>query len=258
MAREKILILVKTYPRPSDKYLETVCTAGMRKDGSWVRLYPIPYRRLDSTQKFSKYQWVEADIERNLSDPRPESYKLVGKVKPLNRLSTYNGWRYRKSIVQRNVYTNLQTLIDEARDVNCFISLATFKPTKIIKFHMERDHTTKDMKRKRHILQKQLNKEQAQRLAEHVPYTFHYTFVDDEGKRSSLQILDWEIYQLCRKLIRKYGRKKSLIYQHLKAKYFDEFVGKRDIHLFLGTNKYWHTRRSKNPFMIVGIFYPPK
>jgi hypothetical protein len=37
MPRERILITVKTYPTLSRKYGETVCTAGLRPDGSWVR-----------------------------------------------------------------------------------------------------------------------------------------------------------------------------------------------------------------------------
>lgn len=46
MARERVLITVKTYPTLSRKYGETVCTAGVREDGSWVRIYPVPFRRL--------------------------------------------------------------------------------------------------------------------------------------------------------------------------------------------------------------------
>ena len=47
MEREKVLITVKTYPTLSRKHGELVCTAGVREDGSWVRLYPIPFRLLD-------------------------------------------------------------------------------------------------------------------------------------------------------------------------------------------------------------------
>ena len=45
MARERVLIIVKTYPTLSRKYGETVCTAGLREDGSWMRIYPVPFRR---------------------------------------------------------------------------------------------------------------------------------------------------------------------------------------------------------------------
>ncbi len=257
-SREKILITVKTYPLLSSKYTETVCTAGLREDGSWIRLYPIAYRYMEKEQRFRKYQWIEADIVRDTRDPRPESYKLAGNLKPLDCLGTKKSWEERKVLVLNDVHTDLALLIKKARDVNNFISLATFKPARIISFTMEKDTSAIEVRRKRKALEKQLTKEQARRLAERVPYRFYYTFIDGAGKRSRLQILDWEIYQLCRKLIRKYGRKKGVIYQHLREKYFNEFTNERDIHLFLGTNKYWHIRRSSNPFMIVGVFYPPK
>src|SRR5262245_56455470 len=74
MPKEKILITVKTYPTLSQKYGETVCTAGVRPDGSWIRLYPIPFRRLDEQQQYSKFDWIEGDLVKSRSDPRPETY----------------------------------------------------------------------------------------------------------------------------------------------------------------------------------------
>jgi hypothetical protein len=246
----KILITVKTYPVSSSKHTETVCTAGISEHGKWVRIYPIPYRTMDKVERFSKFQWVEADIVRDTRDPRQESHRLAGGIVPLQKMGTTDAWRNRKSIVLSHVYTNLTTLINEARNVAVFTSLATFKPAKIIRFHIE--------KNKRHSDKAQLELLPLKQRVERVPYNFYYSFIDEEGKRSHLQILDWEIYQLCRKLIRKYGQKIDVIYQHLNAKYFEEFVSTRDIYFFLGTNKQWHIRRAKNPFMIVGVFYPPK
>ncbi len=56
MERMKILITVKTYPIPSAKYDELVCTAGVREDGGFVRLYPISFRDLPFSQQYKKYQ----------------------------------------------------------------------------------------------------------------------------------------------------------------------------------------------------------
>ena len=50
MAKERILVAVKTYPTLSLIHGETVCTAGVRQDGSWVRIYPVPFRRLEEEQ----------------------------------------------------------------------------------------------------------------------------------------------------------------------------------------------------------------
>ena len=54
MAKERVLITVKTYPTLSQKYIELVCTAGFREDGSWIRIYPSPFRFLEGDQKYKK------------------------------------------------------------------------------------------------------------------------------------------------------------------------------------------------------------
>lgn len=46
MAKTKVLICVKTYPTLSEKYDELVCTAGVKEDGSWIRIYPVPQAQL--------------------------------------------------------------------------------------------------------------------------------------------------------------------------------------------------------------------
>jgi hypothetical protein len=62
MPRERVLITVKTYPTLSRKYGETVCTAGVRADGTWMRIYPVPFRRLEEQEQYKKFDWVEADF----------------------------------------------------------------------------------------------------------------------------------------------------------------------------------------------------
>ena len=52
MALTKILIAVKTYPTLSGKYDELVCTAGFKEDGSWIRIYPIPFRKLEHSSQY--------------------------------------------------------------------------------------------------------------------------------------------------------------------------------------------------------------
>ena len=74
MSKERVLITVKTYPTLSRKYGETVCTAGVREDGSWVRIYPVPFRRLDEEEQYTKYDWLECRLVRNSTGsatPRP-------------------------------------------------------------------------------------------------------------------------------------------------------------------------------------------
>ena len=98
MAKERILIAVKTYPVLSREYTELACTAGFREDGSWVRIYPIPFRLLDATSQFKKYQWIELDLEKRSKDSRPESYNPKDRddIKLLERIGTERNWEERK------------------------------------------------------------------------------------------------------------------------------------------------------------------
>lgn len=246
--RAKILITVKTYPQASTKYEETVCTAGLRDGRNWIRIYPVPFRSLETKYKFKKYQWIEADITRDLRDPRPESYKLAGEIKTLNVLDTKHEWEERKNFVLSKIYYNIDTLIYEARNKSCATSLATFKPKKIVDFKIKYQRPKRQPGKKEQHLQCKI---------EYVPYNFYYTLIDESGRRSTMQIRDWEIYQLYRKLKYCYGTNRKKIEKILRDKYLLDIANKRDLFLFLGTSKIWHIRRSRNPFMIIGVFYPP-
>lgn len=91
MALTKVLITVKTYPTLSSKYKELVCTAGFREDGTWVRIYPIPFREKSYDQQYRKYDWIEVDLVKNQKDFRPESYcpvKLDAEIKVIGHIGT--------------------------------------------------------------------------------------------------------------------------------------------------------------------------
>ena len=84
----KILITVKTYPALSTKYGETVCTAGITEEGKWIRIYPLPFRKLDYDKRFNKYDWVELELKRNTNDFRRWGY-LGRKTKVGNEKCIY-------------------------------------------------------------------------------------------------------------------------------------------------------------------------
>ena len=53
----EVLILVKTTPTPSATYEDTVCVAGLALAPGplrWVRLYPVPFRHLHKSTRFTK------------------------------------------------------------------------------------------------------------------------------------------------------------------------------------------------------------
>jgi hypothetical protein len=140
MERKRVYITVKTYPTLSEKYDELVCTAGICEDGFWIRLYPLPFRKLDGEQKYKKYQWIEADVERNTSDFRVESYKVlnIDRIQIFPSENVKVNWEERKRILFKaeKTYTNLPEIISLAKRPP-YKSLAIFKPTKILDFYSE-------------------------------------------------------------------------------------------------------------------------
>lgn len=94
--RIRVLIWGKTYPELSAKYTETVCTGGVREDGRPIRLYPVPFRYLNEDGQYKLYDWIEVDVERNFSDPRPESFRVIGGVHRVSHVDSANQWRQRR------------------------------------------------------------------------------------------------------------------------------------------------------------------
>ena len=262
--RKRVYITVKTYPNISEKYAELVCTAGILEDGSWIRLYPMPFRLLSNEQKYPKYTWIEVKAERNYSDFRVESYRPDLSTLRVEPKPKKTNWEERRKIVLRdnNVYTNLQGLIDKAKVE--LISLAVFKPTKILDFIVEPDTPDWDPKKllALHNASQQLNLfqtpeeiEEEFRVVQKVPYKFSYRFEDDTGKKSTMMIEDWEIGMLYFNCLKSAHGDKNIAISKVKQKYFEEFT-KKDLHFFLGTTKQFHNV-SPNPFIIIGTFHPP-
>lgn len=73
-----------------------------------------------------------------------------------------------------------------------------------------------------------------------------------------MMIEDWEIGTLYRKCLRDAEVDETVAAQKVRQKYFDDLAKTKDVYLFLGTKSEWHRRRSPNPFVIIGVFYPPK
>lgn len=165
--------------------------------------------------------------------------------------------RERKKYCLNNIYTNKAKLIQDSQKPKN-VSLATFKPSKIVDFITEEDD--KEWKDEWKELRKQTDlfaeiESDPEKLIPKIPFKFYYVFEDDEGVSSKLMIEDWEIFELYKNCLRSTGNEKEAV-ELVRKKYFDTFTTKNEIYLFLGTTMQWHRRRATNPFVIIGIFYP--
>lgn len=258
--RERILVLVKAYPQPSQKYGESVCTAGVTHSGNCIRLYPVEFRNLPIETKFQKWTWIEASVIKS-SDPRPESYKIDhDTIINLHRIDTSEHWRFRKEILLPLCTSSLEEL-QELHDKNK-VSLGIIKPGHIEELVIERTSSEWSAE-KQGALDRAINqpslftmRKVPLKSLEKVPYKFSYRFVCDNPMCTGhkLQILDWEINQSFRKWRREYGTEEIALTK-IREKYFEEFTQKRDLYFIMGTLKSLDKFRV---FSIIGLFYPPK
>jgi len=268
MARKKVLITVTTYPLPSRSYDELVCTAGVLENGDWIRIYPVPLSFLIDLKGSGKvnnvkYTWIELDLNERTDDFRPESHSPVNyDFKDIvigDTINTNGNWLLRKELCLKNIYTNKKKLLEDSKAPRN-LSLATFKPTKVIGVEIEEDE--REWKDEWKELRKQGNLfetvKSVETLIPKLPYKFFYRFLDDEEVESKLMIEDWEIGALYWNCLRSSDGNESIALEKVKEQYENNFIKNKDLYLFLGTTKEWHRRRANNPFVIIGVFYPKK
>lgn len=264
LPKAKVLITVKTYPLPSRSYTELVCTAGLLDGKKWIRIYPVPFRFLQDGDKYPKYSWVELDLVRNTKDFRPESYRLkLGideHITILDKIGTANDWMGRKSYVLKEVFSSMTELIRLAKSPQQK-SLATLKPARIVDFVVEDDEREwkqewLDQLKQMNMFEMPTNNGQ-RKVVKKLPYKFSYRFFSEgDTEPRKMMIEDWEIGALFWNCLYKTNGDERAALKLVRQKYFDEFMEK-DLYLFVGTTHRFHNI-APNPFVIIGVFYPPK
>lgn len=260
MALTKVLITVKTYPTISPKYDELVCTAGFREDGSWIRIYPVPFRKRAYKEQYKKYDWIELDLVKNTGDFRPESFRpktLDTEIKVIDHMDTSRNWEERKKICLQKVYFNMDELIAEAKDKKVGTSLAVFKPTEVLDFYAEPVEREWSAKQQAALAQQNLfeSSDSSFEVVKKLPYKFKFHFKDNQGKVSHMMIEDWETGQLFWNCFAKHEGNEQKAIEDVRKKYFDDFAKTKDLYFYLGTTQKNHYV-SRNPFMIIGTFHP--
>jgi len=249
---KKVLIVVKTYPTPARKGVEVSCTAGITEDGRWIRLFPLPFRFLQSEKQFKKYQWIEAAMTK-APDPRPESYIIdLDSIKILgDPLPTSHGWQARKDIVLPLLSRSLCHLVRTRKETGA--TLGIFKPREIRELIIQPEELPTWTEQELNILsQESMFDRKPFRLLEKIPYKFIYSFTcdDPDCRGHRISIADWEAAQAYRSWRQHYGNQWE---QPFRQRFETEMIHKYDTHLYVGT-----LRAHPDRWIIVGLFYPPK
>jgi hypothetical protein len=130
-----VFVTVKTYPNPAKKGIEVSCTGGITQEGSWIRLFPVPFRYLDDDKQFPRYAWIDVSV-RKASDARPESYNL--NVDSIRIVAKVNTWPARKDLIfplKRHCLCCIKQ--EQEEGAGSAPTLGIFKPAEIQRFSLE-------------------------------------------------------------------------------------------------------------------------
>jgi len=251
--KQKVLMIVKTYPQPSRTYQETVCTAGITDKGDWIRLYPIKFRDLQNEQQFKKYTWIEVETIRPRNDKRPESFKVNDEsIRIIRHVPPKEGLKERMDLILPHVKGSLEDIIDDQSNLGT--SLGIFKPaqvTDLIITETDRDWTNEQKALLSQMSIFELNN--PKKILEKVPWKFQFKFRCNDSRCNGhlMTITDWEIYQTYRNFHRLYKNEDKALEQ-LKNKWLGLFnTPEKDTYFIVGT-----VHRYKK-FIIIGYFTCP-
>jgi hypothetical protein len=250
--RTRVLVTVMTYPHPSPKYKELLCTAGITREGAWVRLYPIDYRYRPKEQKFRKYQWIDVDLEPfgHGNDNRKESRKpILGTIEIVGEpLDTREGWRERRKIIDAMAHHTLDRL--ESLHAQDRTSLGIVRPTRVLDVLVERADPEWKSEWQAALNQLTLFGPQPKPL-EKLPFKWSYVFeCEDSAKPHTRMIEDWELGVLFLKERDSKGEQAAA--ESVRRKYLEMCKPDLDTRFFMGT------RFPYNTWLVLGVFYPPK
>lgn len=250
----KVLITVMTYPHPSKRSDEVVCTAGITEAGEWVRLYPVDYRYRPPNQKFKKYQWISVELEPKGSrnDGRRESRKpVLDSIRLLGEpLSTARGWEARREIIDalpHHTLNELKAAYDEDKT-----SLGIVRPARVL--DMEIVPTSHEWKPEwqANYDQMRLFDPPPKELAK-IPFLFRYVFECQDSKKPHRAMNeDWELGV-------RFLRERERLGDDMAAA---EAVRDHFLNVICGDDKdtrfYVGTFFPYNTWLVLGTFYPPR
>jgi hypothetical protein len=231
LLEDEAFILVKAAPRRSETFGETVCCAGLDRQGRWVRLYPVSFRLLEDAQRFKrwdhiKYRWSKPKTSKDVrSESRrvdPNSVEILHQLRPADR----------NPLVARCAVTSLQREQDAGR------SLALLKADVLDFWYLPRTEAELDKQEQvlKHLRdQTDLFAPASLIPARTCPYSFHYRYRDEDRLREGT-CQDWETEQTFFARLRDQESEQAALDWMVKK--FGEEYPKKGMALAMGTHRY--------------------
>ena len=204
----------------------------------WRRLYPVPYRVLDDSQKFGRWHWVKYDFTSPANDGRKESQKVVPESITIDsQLRVSERSRVASSLTRESV--------DEAMARGETLTL--IKPAEVsLKWARKTDSELDDERRKHAELVRQVSMfDKEAKPLEPCPYEFNFKWKTEAGKTHSHTCDDWETSTAFFRRRERLGEVEAL--KSLQATYEQDYL-RKGMRFALGT----HSRRDQQ-WLLVGV-----
>jgi len=255
--RRRVVVTVKTYPNPSTKYEETVCTAGFDLElKRFVRLYPVRFRDLPYAQWFKKWHVIEATLTHKTADCRGDTYTPdPASIRTVDEF--YKGpkkdkvdWARRDALVLPLASTmeDLQARADAFEG-----SIGLVRVARDSELYLVPDADEWNAKQLSIMNQESLF-ESSRKPLQKVPWTFRYKFKcadNPDCTGHDLQVFDWEPFELYRNQLARWDPNKA--HDDVLDKYNVQMGPmRRNVHLFVGT-----TISHPKQFSCIGVYAPP-
>ncbi len=243
-SKDECFILVKAQPHRSSKYFETVCCAGIGRDGKWRRQYPVPFRILNDSQKFKRWDWIKYEYTTSSDDRRAESQKVVpesltvgGKIKPGERTKLLNP-------LVRASFADA-----DSRDE----SLTILRPETIeIKWVEKSAREVADERDKHAELANQMSFfDKTAKPLEPCPLQFSVRWRDGDGNHHNHECDDWETSTAFNRFERNYDRQRAI--EILREKYEEEYFSAGLVLAFSTHSRRNVTYGARNQWLLVGL-----
>lgn len=214
---------MKAIPRPSVKYGEVVCCAGVTLDRQWRRLFPVRFRMLREN-KFDRWQWVSYRSRGPRADKRAESRHVYeDTITPKHKMKESE----RPDFLQPLIMPSAKEAAENGH------SLALVRPQNVRFTWRKKDDRT--LERERNEMQKAVRQgelwDEELKAFQPTPYHFLLRFKDQNGWHNHT-CGDWETVATLYRQSRKYSEDAAL--QHLNKMYNQQYPDK-GMALALGT-----------------------
>lgn len=200
------------------------------------RLYPIPFRYLSGEQAFKSWQLIEASVQRDVSDPRPESYKInFQSIKLLEHIPSKHA-EERRGYLERSPH--FVRSVEELRDLQkeSGFSLGIVRPESILGLDVEpKDEYERDLweEKEKEVTAQLLLFGEPSKPLDYIDVRFlvEWRCHDDRCSKHAMYLHTWPIHELYRKYRMDPEGKPTI----LKAMRRRLDLATQDVYLFLGS-----------------------